>query len=94
MIKYDYAVLDDMINAMKAQAQRIIEKTEEQRNNVKQIMGEWEGSTAQAYNSLCDDLEKDLQANADILEQLRAKMHSGVNEMQTADQNGAKHVYH
>jgi WXG100 family type VII secretion target len=94
MIKYDYAVLDEMINAMKAQAQRIIEQTEEQRKNVQKVMGTWEGSTAQAYNSLCDDLERDLQGNADILEQMRAKMKSGVDEMQVADQSGAKHVYH
>ncbi|MFD9888099.1 WXG100 family type VII secretion target [Amycolatopsis sp. NPDC058986] len=94
MIKYDYAVLDAMIDAMKAQAQRIIEETEQQRKHVNEIMGDWQGSTAEAYNSLCNDLESDLRANADILEQMRAKMHSGVDEMQVADKNGAKHVYH
>ena len=93
MITYDYAVLDDAIGQMTARANQIIQQVEDQRKSVQQVLGNWTGSTADAYNKLCDDLEKDLHANVDILNNLRDAMRNGADEMDITDKNGGKHIY-
>ncbi|MFC5291141.1 WXG100 family type VII secretion target [Actinokineospora guangxiensis] len=93
MIRYDYEAIDVAISMMQKKAQEIANQTDEQQQQVKAIMVGWEGSTALAYNALCDDLEKDLRENVGILEQLKATFQQGANDMQDMDARGGKNVY-
>jgi WXG100 family type VII secretion target len=92
MITYDYDAIEQVIEMMTKKATEIANQTDEQQQQVKQIMQGWQGSTADAYNKLCDDLEKDLQANVDILNQLKTTFQSGAEEMQMQDRKGGDNV--
>lgn len=93
MITYDYAVLDEAISMMTAKAEQIRQLTDDQQKSAMQTLVDWKGASADAYNKLCDDLEADLKANIDILNNLKQKMHQGVEEMQLTDTQGGKHIY-
>ena len=93
MITYDYPVLEEAISMMTKKAEEIRKLTDDQQADVMRIMTDWKGSTADAYNKLCDDLEADLTANIGILNDLKTKMSQGVEQMQLTDAQGGKHVY-
>ena len=93
MITYDYPVISEAIGMMTKKADEIIQQVEIQRKSVQAALGNWTGSTADAYNKLCNDLENDLRANVDILNNLRDTMKNGADEMDITDKNGGKHIY-
>ena len=92
MITYDYAAIDEAIDMMTKKATEIANQTDEQQQQVKAIMGNWTGSTAEAYNKLCDDLEADLRANVEILNNLKATFGQGADDMKQQDAKGGQHV--
>ncbi|MFL6119486.1 WXG100 family type VII secretion target [Actinophytocola sp.] len=92
MITYDYQAIDEAIDMMAKKATEIANQTDEQQQQVKQIMGNWTGSTADAYNKLCDDLEADLRANVDILTNLKTTFGQGADDMRQQDAKGGQNV--
>jgi WXG100 family type VII secretion target len=92
MITYDYAAIDEAIDMMSKKATEIANQTDEQQKQVQAIMGNWTGSTADAYNKLCDDLEADLRANVEILNNLKTTFGQGADEMKHQDAKGGQNV--
>lgn len=89
-ITYDYDVLEQCVSMMKSKAEEIQNQTDELVGQVKTIMVDWKGATADAYNNLANDLAKDLAANKQNLENLRAALSDGAGGMQYTDSRGAK----
>lgn len=93
-ILYDYPVIEQCIDMMKVKADEIIGQTDDLEKDVKRIMVDWKGSTAEAYNQLCADLESDLRQNVDNLNNLKMAVHSAAEAMKRQDQQGAGGVSH
>jgi ESAT-6 family protein len=93
-ITYDYPVIEQCIEMMKNKAEAIIAQTDDLENDVKRIMVDWKGSTADAYNQLCSDLESDLRQNVDNLNSLKTAVHGAAEAMKQQDGKGAGGVYH
>ena len=92
-IKYDYAVIEQCIDMMKNKAEEVIAQTDSLENDVKRIMADWHGTTADAYSQLCSDLERDLRQNADNLNTLKTAVHQAADAMRQQDSRGASGVY-
>lgn len=93
-IKYDYPVIEQCIEMMKSKANEILNQTEDLEKDVKRIMVDWKGDTADAYDRLCGDLSSDLRQNADNLNSLKTAVHEAAIAMQQQDSSGAGGVYH
>jgi WXG100 family type VII secretion target len=91
-IKYDYPVIEYCVDTMKKKAEEIIGQTDNLENDVKRIMVDWQGSTADAYSQLCADLESDLRQNADNLNSLKTALHGAAEAMKQQDGRGAGKV--
>jgi WXG100 family type VII secretion target len=88
-ITYDYPVIEYCVDTMKKKAEEIIGQTDNLENDVKRIMADWKGSTADAYSQLCADLEGDLRQNADNLNNLKTALHNAADAMRQQDSRGA-----
>lgn len=91
-IKYDYKAIDDCLVMMTNKARDIEGLTTDLENDVKRIMQEWEGSTADSYNSLANDLRSDLIANRENLDNLNKTFDTAAENMRRRDQQGANNV--
>ncbi|MDT8912071.1 WXG100 family type VII secretion target [Amycolatopsis sp. PS_44_ISF1] len=91
-IKYDYEKLDAAFQELTKISNFIETTLDEQRSNVQKIMADWHGSTAEAYNSLCSDLDGDMKSNLETLGMLKNAAHEGSQRMQEADAKGGKQV--
>jgi WXG100 family type VII secretion target len=92
VIKYDYAVIEECISMMSKKAQEIQTQTDELEIDVKKIMVDWQGSTADAYNSLAGDMRNDLLQNRQNLDNLRQALHNSAENMQQQDKRSADHM--
>lgn len=93
-IKYDYEKLDTAFQELTKISNFIESTLDEQRKQVHTIMADWHGSTADAYNSLCTDLDQDMNGNIETLNLLKQKAHEGAMRMQETDSKGAGSVSH
>lgn len=91
-IVYDYPVIDQCLSMMAKKAEEIQQQTDDLEADVKRIMVDWEGSTAQAYDQLCSDLRNDLLANRSNLDNLNKAFDQAAQEMQSQDSRGAGNV--
>jgi WXG100 family type VII secretion target len=91
-ITYDYPVIEQCVDMMKKKAEEIIGQTDALENDVKRILVDWHGSTADAYSQLCSDLKNDLQQNASNLNNLKTALHTAADNMKQQDQRGAGRV--
>lgn len=69
-ITYDYAAIDQCLSMMSKKAQEIQTQTDNLESDVKKIMVDWEGATAQSYDRLANDLRNDLTQNRENLDNL------------------------
>lgn len=92
MITYDYDAIDDALKLMMDKATRIMELTDTQQQKAKDTLVGWTGKTAERYDALCDDLEKDLKANAQFLQDLRSRLSSGSEDMRLQDATSAANM--
>jgi WXG100 family type VII secretion target len=92
MITYDYPAIEQALDMMTKKATEIANQADEQQTQVKQILTGWTGSTADAYDVLCNDLESDLHANVGILNNLKTTFSNGAEEMQRQDRSGGNNV--
>lgn len=93
-IKYDYEKLDTAFQELTKISNFIDTTLDEQRSKVQAIMADWHGSTADAYNSLCIDLDSDMKGNIETLGMLKNAAREGAVRMQDADAKGGKQVAH
>jgi ESAT-6 family protein len=91
-IKYDYKAIDDCLVMMTNKANEIEGLTTDLENDVKKIMTGWEGSTADSYNALANDLRNDLVANRDNLNSLNQQLDLAAERMKAQDKKGASNV--
>ncbi|TVT62508.1 WXG100 family type VII secretion target [Amycolatopsis rhizosphaerae] len=89
LIKYDYPVIEECISMMSKKAQEIQQQTDELENDVKRIMQDWQGSTAESYNALANDMKNDLEQNRANLDNLNSALHRAADDMQQQDKRGA-----
>jgi WXG100 family type VII secretion target len=89
-ITYDYGVIDECLEMMKKKAQEIQGQADDLADDVKRIMVDWKGTTADAYNSLASDLDQDLVANRENLDNLQKTFHESAQAMQQADSKGSQ----
>jgi WXG100 family type VII secretion target len=89
LIKYDYTAIENCISMMSNKAREIQTQTDELENDVKKIMLDWQGSTADAYNSLANDLRNDLIQNRQNLDNLNRALHNSADNMQQQDKRSA-----
>lgn len=88
-IVYDYGVIEECLSMMSKKAGEIEQQTDELEADVKRIMVDWKGDTADAYNQLCQDLHNDLQQNRDNLDNLNKAFSDGSDAMKHQDSSGA-----
>lgn len=88
-ITYDYAAIEDCLTMMLDNAEGIMQQADALETSVKTIMTDWQGSTADAYQQLATDLDKDLVAQSDFLKSLKMKFEAAAEAMQNADKGGA-----
>lgn len=89
-IKYDYEVIDECLSLMKNKASQIEAQAGDLESQVKQIMVDWTGQTADAYNQLAQDLKADIDTSKDSLDRLHSALETAAHGMQQADASGAK----
>lgn len=94
MITYDYQALEQLVDEMESIASEINTRVEEQRQQVKQIMNDWHGSTADNYNSLCNELEAQMAESLTTLRQFKVTVATSAQNMQDADNKGGAMVGH
>lgn len=87
---YDYAVLDNCINLMKRKVQEIEGQTQQLAQQVSQLMGTWQGSTATTYNTTANDLQAELDRSNQNLDVTRNALQTGSDNMAQTDASGAK----
>lgn len=91
-IHYDYNAIEECVQTMRRYAQDIQTTTDNLENDVKRIMEDWTGTTAQAYDGFCSDLHNDLQQNIENLERLDKSLEKSAGDMQDQDGRSAKTV--
>jgi WXG100 family type VII secretion target len=91
-ITYDYTVIEHCVDMMKKKADEIVNQTDGLEADVKRIMVDWQGSTAEAYNQLCVDLKNDLLQNAGNLNNLKTTLHAAAERMKLKDRQGGNRV--
>ncbi|WIX98219.1 WXG100 family type VII secretion target [Amycolatopsis mongoliensis] len=92
-ITYDYGVIEECVSMMLNKANEIENQSGELESDVKRIMVDWKGSTADAYNQLANDLRSDIEANKSNLDNLRKSLEEAAERMQHADASGAKGMH-
>ncbi|GHF44813.1 WXG100 family type VII secretion target [Amycolatopsis bartoniae] len=92
LIKYDYPVIEECLSMMSKKAQEIQSQTDDLGNDVKRIMVDWQGSTADSYNQIANDLRSDLEQNRANLDNLNSALHQAANDMQDQDKRGAGNI--
>jgi WXG100 family type VII secretion target len=88
-ITYDYDVLEECLAMMSSKAQAIQDQADGLESDVKRIMVDWTGSTADAYQQLATDLDNDLIANRGNLDTLTKTLQGAADAMQQQDKSGA-----
>ncbi|MFD2419612.1 WXG100 family type VII secretion target [Amycolatopsis pigmentata] len=91
-ITYDYNVIEECLSMMSKKASDIQSQADELESDVKRIMVDWHGSTADAYNQLASDLDKDLVQNRQNLENLARALQNASENMQQQDSHGAAQI--
>ncbi|PWW63304.1 WXG100 family type VII secretion target [Actinokineospora spheciospongiae] len=91
-VLYDYDVIEQCVTLMKNKANEIAGDVKELQTDVKNIMVNWEGTSAQAYESLSTDLVADLGKHNDYLEQLKVKLEAAASGMQGSDSDWGKKI--
>jgi len=91
-IKYDYPAIDECLVLMSKKAEAIEGLVNGLDADVKKILGEWTGSTADSYNSLANDLKNDLMANKGNLDNLNHQLDLAAERMRQQDKKGASNV--
>jgi WXG100 family type VII secretion target len=91
-ITYDYGVIDECVSMMVNKANEIENQAGELESDVKRIMVEWQGSTADAYNQLANDLRSDIESNKSNLDNLRKSLAEAAQNMQQADSSGSRNM--
>lgn len=91
-ITYDYAAIDQCLSMMSKKAQEIQTQTDNLESDVKKIMVDWEGATAQSYDRLANDLRNDLTQNRENLDNLNKTFDQAAQDMQDQDRRGGQNV--
>lgn len=91
-ITYDYDTIDRCLEMMSKKAGEIQSQTDQLESDVKAIMTDWTGATADAYNQLCNDMRNDLQQNKDNLDNLNKTFDEAAEKMKHQDKSGGKTV--
>ncbi|WP_424186979.1 WXG100 family type VII secretion target [Actinokineospora sp. G85] len=91
-INYDYEIIQQTINLMKRKASEIEADVEEMQAAAKSLLAGWTGDSADSYNSLSDDLSKDLQNHRVYLEDLKDELQAASTGMNGADVEWAKKI--
>ncbi|ANN15909.1 hypothetical protein SD37_09805 [Amycolatopsis orientalis] len=91
-IKYDYEKLELAFEELVKIVAQVEQTLDDQRSQVRSVMADWHGNTADAYQSLCNDLDKDMDGNLESLLVLKKTAHEGAARMQQADADGSKRV--
>ncbi|EWC61853.1 hypothetical protein UO65_2912 [Actinokineospora spheciospongiae] len=89
---YDYDVIEACVTLMKNKANEIAGDVQGLQGDVRTIMVDWEGTSAQAYESLSTDLVNDLHRHNDYLEQLKVKLEAAASGMQGSDSDWGKKI--
>lgn len=89
-ITYDYPVIEQCLEKMTSKAQQIEQQTTDLESDVKRIMVDWHGSTADAYDSLSKDLANDLTQNVSNLQNLRRNLNDSAERMKSQDAKGGQ----
>ncbi|MDQ7810870.1 WXG100 family type VII secretion target [Amycolatopsis sp. A133] len=92
-ITYDYPVIEECISMMVSKANEIENQAGDLESDVKRIMVDWKGTTADAYNQLANDLRSDIEANKSNLDSLRKSLEDAAERMKQADSSGAKGMH-
>ncbi|MFE3785126.1 WXG100 family type VII secretion target [Amycolatopsis sp. NPDC059090] len=92
-ITYDYTTLETCVDMMSRKAGEIQAQTDGLESDVKRIMVDWRGATADAYNQLCDHLRGALGANVGNLQTLKGKLEAGAAAMQHQDNRGGQGLH-
>jgi WXG100 family type VII secretion target len=92
-ITYDYPVIEECISMMVSKATEIENQAGDLESDVKRIMVDWMGKTADAYSQLATDLRSDIEANKSNLDSLRKSLLEAAERMQQADASGAKSMH-
>ncbi|WP_410586374.1 WXG100 family type VII secretion target [Amycolatopsis sp. lyj-23] len=92
-ITYDYPVIEECLSMMVAKANEIENQAGDLESDVKRIMVDWKGTTADAYNQLANDLRSDIEANKSNLDTLRKSLADAAERMKHADASGAKGMH-
>ncbi|QKV73997.1 WXG100 family type VII secretion target [Amycolatopsis sp. Hca4] len=92
-ITYDYPVIEECISMMVSKANAIENQASDLEGDVKRIMVDWKGTTADAYNQLANDLRSDIEANKANLDNLRKSLTDAAERMKQADASGAKGMH-
>jgi WXG100 family type VII secretion target len=91
-ITYDYGVIEECVSMMVNKANEIENQAGELESDVKRIMVDWQGSTADAYNQLANDLRSDIESNKGNLDNLRKSLAEAAQNMQEADSSGSRNM--
>ncbi|WP_410611357.1 WXG100 family type VII secretion target [Amycolatopsis sp. lyj-109] len=91
-ITYDYGVIEECVLMMTKKAGEIEAQTDGLRDDVKLIMADWQGATAERYDQVAMDLHNDLQQNKANLDNLNKTLQHAAEEMQQQDRASAGQV--
>jgi WXG100 family type VII secretion target len=90
LINYDYDAIDECLAMMSQRINEIEAETDGLGADVKRIMVDWQGSTAERYDQIAADLHSDLDQNKNNLNDLMKNFEGAKLQMQHADKAGAK----
>ncbi|MEV0679413.1 WXG100 family type VII secretion target [Actinosynnema sp. NPDC050436] len=84
-ITYNYKAIDACVDAMQNKVTLIMGTTDDFTADVRKIMGDWQGETANSYDRLSRDLHQDLVEHSQRLVELKSRLYQAADEMQRQD---------
>jgi WXG100 family type VII secretion target len=90
MITYNYEDIDQVVGELKRIGGVIMDTAADLKRQVDSAMGDWEGDTHDQYVAMSNDLQTDIRANVDWLDEAGKAMKTGAGDMQLQDANSAK----
>ncbi|UMP06955.1 WXG100 family type VII secretion target [Amycolatopsis sp. EV170708-02-1] len=91
-ITYDYPVIEECLSMMSRKATEIEGQTNELESDVKRIMIEWKGDTANRYDERSNGLRNELHGHRDNLNNLNVALRNAAEAMKAQDSRGASSI--
>ncbi|KAA1033718.1 hypothetical protein FVA95_06450 [Pseudonocardia sp. EV170527-09] len=86
---YQYEQIEEALAAMKRSAQALQDETSQLRSAVQQLFGaDFVGASAEQYNTTANELQQQLQAKNQYIDDLHRQVMDSMQRMQASDRAG------